>query len=379
MNYAYLEFVKIQVKGMQCIIGGDMNEYKKRIIFCLEEPSEVPIGGYKVIFEYANRLAADGYRITILFRYQVKTIMGITSKWLTIFRYAAKKNISPSWFNLNHKIKVRLVLRYADLGDIEADCIFATGIHTVEEVYRLPDRYGKKYYFIQGFENWTVSDDFVKQSYKLGMRNITVAKWLKNIVDYESGENTKYIPNAIDLNQFYLINGNVNRDRYRLSVMYSSAETKGFKYAYKSICQIKKKYPSVTVNMFGIERPAMEFAEWIEYTENPSVEELLKIYNSSSIYICASINEGFGLTALESMACGCALVASKYEGVFEYAIHEENALLSDVKDIKAMTDNIVRLLENDELRKTLAINGMVCAQQFTWDKAYSKLLDVIDN
>lgn len=38
-----------------------------RITFCLPEISTVPTGGYKIIFEYANRLSERGHEITLVF------------------------------------------------------------------------------------------------------------------------------------------------------------------------------------------------------------------------------------------------------------------------------------------------------------------------
>ena len=61
---------------------------------------------------------------------------------------------------------------------------------------------------------------------------------------------------------------------------------------------------------------------------------MFDILNYASIFICSSINEGFGLTGAESMACGCALATTSYPAVFEYAVDKKNCLVSPVKDIK---------------------------------------------
>lgn len=43
-----------------------------------------------------------------------------------------------------------------------------------------------------------------------------------------------------------------------------------------------------------------------------------------------------------------------------------------------MADNIIRLIENDELRYDIANNGYNYVQQFTWEKAYDKFQLYID-
>lgn len=48
-----------------------------------------------------------------------------------------------------------------------------------------------------------------------------------------------------------------------------------------------------------------------------STEELVKIYNVASLLVLPSINEGFGLPALEAMCCGCPVVAADNSGLRE--------------------------------------------------------------
>ena len=41
----------------------------KHIVFLLPEYYETPIGGYKVVFEYSNRLIAEDFQVTIVYPY----------------------------------------------------------------------------------------------------------------------------------------------------------------------------------------------------------------------------------------------------------------------------------------------------------------------
>ena len=93
------------------------------------------------------------------------------------------------------------------------------------------------------------------------------------------------------------------------------------------------------------------------YTEQADINQLRGIYNKSSIYVCASRNDGFGLTGAESMACGCALASTAFQGVFEYAKDNENALLSPVNDIDALAENIMTLIDDEQLRFPALLSG----------------------
>ena len=76
--------------------------------------------------------------------------------------------------------------------------------------------------------------------------------------------------------------------------------------------------------------------------------------------------------------CGAAVVCTDNKGYMEMAVHEENALVSPVRDAQGLADNIMRLIEDDELRCRIATNAMEHIKQFTWDRAYKKLLEVLD-
>lgn len=86
--------------------------------------------------------------------------------------------------------------------------------------------------------------------------------------------------------------------------------------------------------------------------------------------MCTSVEEGFGLPGLEAMACVCAVVSS-YRGVLGYVIDGENSLLSPVRDVDAMVNNIVRLFEDDELGKRISENGIRTGKERSLEKSAS--------
>ena len=69
-----------------------------------------------------------------------------------------------------------------------------------------------------------------------------------------------------------------------------------------------------------------------------NTEELVKIYNTASLLVLPSINEGFGLPALEAMCCGCPVVAADNSGLRE--VVENGGLLISGWDRKNWIDGI---------------------------------------
>jgi len=116
----------------------------------------------------------------------------------------------------------------------------------------------------------------------------------------------------------------------------------------------------------------------MEYQQNPPHGRLVEdIYNGSSIFLCASLSEGWGLPPAEAMSCGCAAVSTDNGGVRDYAIHGETALLSPPEDPQVLADNLNRVLNDGTLRTKLARQGNEYIQEFNWNRAVQAMADFI--
>lgn len=347
------------------------------ITFVLPGYSRHPIGGYKMVFEYANRLVEDGFNIAIFFdnsevlkKYKAPEII----KRIFI-EYSTQRN--PKWFDLDPRIK-KISSRSKSLNSLynKTDIVIATSARTVKICQ---DKFEKarKIYFIQDFEadetgeSWSFSTKELYQTYSAGFTNIVISKWLKTIVDKHSKEPSVYVRNPIDTNKYRVIYPIEKRNPFVIGMLYHESERKGCKYTLQAIANVHNKYPNLRVKMFGACPPPTNLPNWFEYSENASQQQTIQIYNSISIFASGPIKEGFGLTALEAMACGSALVSSNNLGASEYAIDNKNALISPIKDSLAMEHNIIRLIEDNNLRKKIANNGVISAQAYSWKEAYA--------
>ena len=129
--------------------------------------------------------------------------------------------------------------------------------------------------------------------------------------------------------------------------------------------------------MFGASKRPKDLPNWINYTCNVSQAETVAIYNKVSIWLYATVDEGFGLTGLEAMACGCVLVSTSYKGVFEYARGGYNALLTPVKDVNALVEAVAKIFENYELREKLVFNSQQTVKKFSWKEAVDKFEEAL--
>ena len=331
-------------------------------------------GGIKVIFEYCNRLNEYGHEVNIYvpmkaYKFNNRGLRGFLKIIKESLGNTIKRGRKVNWFNLRCNIKLVPYISNKYIED--ADICVATAWPTAYDVEKLCDSKGKKVYFIQGYEVWSGNKEVVKNSYKLNLNQIVITKSLKDIMYNKFRKNAIVIYNGIDKKDIYFENKISSKERV-IAIMYHELEIKGFKDGINAIEVVRKKYPKIKVKSFGTKK-GEGIPEYIEFYENPTREELKKIYIDSDIYIFPSRNEGWGLTVIEAMACKCAVVGTNTGVIHEIGVDGYNCLISNTKDIKSLADNIVKLIEDDELRKNISSNGYKLALSLEWNKSVKKM------
>ncbi|MHB8874082.1 MAG: glycosyltransferase family 4 protein [Myxococcaceae bacterium] len=118
---------------------------------------------------------------------------------------------------------------------------------------------------------------------------------------------------------------------------------------------------------FGFPSSTIDLGELPEH-------ELPKFYAGAQALLFPSRYEGFGLPALEAMACGCPVVAAKAGALPE--VVRESGLLVPPDDEGGWRDAALRLLRDESLRRELAARGTERACLFTWDDCARRTLAV---
>lgn len=75
-------------------------------------------------------------------------------------------------------------------------------------------------------------------------------------------------------------------------------------------------------------------------------------YNEAAVFVGPSHSEGFCLTPPEAMMCGCAVACTDIGGYTVCCKHDRTALVSPVRNPERLAENIIRLIEDDDLRFT---------------------------
>ena len=95
-------------------------------------------------------------------------------------------------------------------------------------------------------------------------------------------------------------------------------------------------------------------------------EDLIALYNLCELFVFPSLYEGFGLPALEAMACGTPVIVSNGGALPE--VVSDAALVFDLSSTDGLAGSMMQCLHDQELRQLLIEAGLARAHDFSWKR-----------
>ncbi|MDO8492453.1 MAG: glycosyltransferase family 1 protein [bacterium] len=103
------------------------------------------------------------------------------------------------------------------------------------------------------------------------------------------------------------------------------------------------------------------------FNKNPELRDRPAFYSGATAVILPSLNEGFGMSIIEGMACGTPVITSNISAMPEAA--GGAALLVNPYDTRDIIEAMHKLATDKEKREELIKKGLLRARNFSWDQS----------
>ena len=157
---------------------------------------------------------------------------------------------------------------------------------------------------------------------------------------------------------------------------------KGMDLVVSAFAEVLKSHPDTQLLVVGdgslrasMEQQAVELgcADHIRWVGRQPQEELPQWYGQMDIVLMPSRSEGFGLTAIEAMACGCVMVASDTGGLPEVVRDGICGLLHRTEDVTDMAAKISVLIGDEALYTKLQSQSLLEVEKYSFER-YAELI-----
>lgn len=161
---------------------------------------------------------------------------------------------------------------------------------------------------------------------------------------------------------------------------------KGVDQFVRAVAAVRTTHPHVRAVIVGQgdDRPRLErlvaeagLRDAVTFTGYVPEQRKVELLQEMWFGVATSSKEGWGLTVLESNACGTPVIASNVPGLRDAVRDGETGLLFGHGDIDDLAEKIRTLLDDPALRARLTVNAIAWAGEFHWENAAEKTLDVL--
>lgn len=199
---------------------------------------------------------------------------------------------------------------------------------------------------------------------------------------------------GIDSSSFYHKDSKRDHTTFTLGFVSRFIEEKGWKNFLEALLKLKEKnipFKGIIAGKGPDEEKIKAFIHTHKLTEVTFLgfvdqKELVHLYNELDLYIFPSYREGesLGLTGVEAMACGTAIIACNMAGPTTYVDHGKNGYLFEPKNTQQLFELILRYYNLEQSQKEeMRLRALSKAKNYEKTLVAKKLIDrlnyLIDN
>ncbi|WP_270332071.1 glycosyltransferase family 4 protein [Streptococcus infantarius] len=189
--------------------------------------------------------------------------------------------------------------------------------------------------------------------------------------------NSKVIYNGFDIASLKgMVNDQPNHQNksINISIVGQVSQGKGQDQAIKACKILKDKGYNIFLNIIGevdydyleTSTPGYKEFEWLIL--HGQVDNVKELRRSMDIELVCSKSEAFGRVTIEAMLAGIPVIASNTGGTIELIEHKQNGLLYNYGDVQQLSEMILTLVNDEQLKVKLVENASRFAEKFTIER-----------
>ena len=216
---------------------------------------------------------------------------------------------------------------------------------------------------------------------------VAVSETARECAHHYFGGEYQIVPNGIDVDRFHPDNEPFDqwRSRDRVNIVFVGRldPRKGVEHLIAAVPHVIERTRGrarflivgdsyLRRKLEAAVRPDMR--EHVTFVGAVAASDLPRWYATADIFVSpATGNESFGIVLLEAMATGRPVVCSDIPGYRTVATPEHNAVMHPPGDVPALTDALCRLVNDEDRRMNLSINGRKRALEYAWPRVTEQI------
>lgn len=184
------------------------------------------------------------------------------------------------------------------------------------------------------------------------------------------------LPLGVDVGLFRPVN--CTRDAaFTIGFVGQVTQRKGISYLVSAFEALRPQ----GMRLMVVGRPVGSRRPWLRegVKHHPAVARsaLPELYAHMDVFVLPSLIEGFGLTALEAMACGVPVIVSENTFGSDIVIDGHNGYVVPIRDVDAIVDRVRALANDQSLRSRMGSNARATAEQYSWEAFGRRLVSLV--
>jgi glycosyltransferase involved in cell wall biosynthesis len=299
----------------------------------------------------------------------------------TIFPDTANSKLKSIIFSIKLNFKINYFIQKYQLNIVHIHGgpggLFMLRKLSVPLVYTSHHTYYQQSNYIKNQYWKKILIPFEKKSYSLANKIICVSLDTQNILmsNYNINKNKIIsIPNGVN---FSPNRHTKNRNTNNVLFVGRLEQRKGIDYLVNSFKVVNDKFSGATLHIVGkgvlydkLNSFCFDNKVKAVFHGPISDEELTKLYSNVSIQVVPSIFEGFGISVLEGMSNGVAIIGTDVDGIRNIINSKHNGVLVKYGNNDELANTIVDLLQDFKYRNQLIENAFKSLKLYDWNKIY---------